>query len=373
MDLVSRSIKIAPEVLAMTMTMKMTMMLFLGQILLLSFVSVSVEARMACAPLPRIQVRFLCDRNLIKSGFNATETMEEYVSTQIDNESKDNPKPYLLRFYTSVSVSTVEDVSPREWYYEQCSAKSEASLVTMDARGYYMWDEESSSDVQIPHHYHKSPFLIRQDLMAVWLRDYFKTKVCKARIQNFDQTVEFWDDYRYPFPIRSDDDIVHGCPALMLPPPLVKGGGQIDYPSSSIHPVLIDNGEYESPQENHTEEFYNDLLSQRKITDGYRFDHDHYLLCGGAQGAFGYDDPSALFIAISVLAGYLMVAMVKAEFARPRRYPEMPRRTTPRGVFYGIRNGYDNDDYDFDNDGGSDENRGLTARQYQREIELATF
>jgi len=165
---------------------------------------------------------------------------------------------------------------------------------------------------------------------------------------------------------QSDNDNERSCPALFLQPPLVKGGGQIDYPSSSIHPLLTHDGEYENPQEHHTKQFYHDLMLHRQATDGYHFDHDHYLLCGGAHGAFDdYEDPSPLFIVIGILAGYVMVYMVKAEYARPLRYPELPRRTTRRGTYFGPR-----DESDDDND---DENRQLTAQQNEREIELATF
>ncbi len=363
-----------------------------------------VEATDACTRLPRIEVQFLCDRPLIEEGFNATEIFEDYYDSKIFpnrlNHTQNDDKPYDLQLYVSVGINTAQDASPREWYSQRCNMYSNETLVTIDVRGYQHWDEpkdfhdsnnnSNSSDSESTD---SSSSSNGQTNEAHWWKDYpsfgnieayLSSKVCGGNEFDFFRAAVYpWDETSYPIPSLGQAEECGTRKEEPLPTPdiaQVRGGGQVVYPSSSIlrYDGLKSNSSL--PKDAYTKRY-----ELKVFQGGYNYDHDLYYVCEGAH-LVGADDemPSPIFWLFGVLVGYYMVFMIKAEFARPLRYQQLPRNASNNN---NNNNGSDNDssrntshessnssssNSNSDNDNIEDDGTDSPQR-HQQEIELMTL
>ena len=308
----------------------------------ISCFAVFAEANVkACTNLPRIEAQFLCNGPVLDEHFNATKIFEDYFTNEVFVEKNDSSrKPYQLQLYVSASRSIARDISSSEWYYQRCDPWSTETLVSIDVRGYYDWEEENETN--------KTTF--RHDDLALFetfseypqtndLESYLSSKVCWGRPLDFYRArIREWNELDHP--IGSE----YKSKKCSLPAHQTastnrfssdRAGGFLSYPSSSI---LNENGSKEVRQPQHEKMIYNYEYESRVHEDGYTYDHDLYLLCGGAvdshtfYGSANDEDvlPSPFFLLIGVLFGYVMVYMIKVEFNRPLRYQQLPMSRYPR-------------------------------------------
>jgi len=230
-----------------------------------------------------VETQFLCSDNL-KPGFNATEIFQGYYnnisSVNLSNGSRGDEatkEPYFkeeLYVYLTVSVSRVNDVDRHEWYYGRCDQTSNETLATVDVRGYkyYYSIEEEGEDLEKNHEH---DFIIKNDqeesglLQAAdkaSLKSYLRDNVCggdEPVVDFFRSHIRPWDDISYPIPEN--------------PPPSQYMaryyGGDQDYPSSSLY--SMDNHNYNLNNEANIE--------HERVASGYKYDHNLYMLCGGAE------------------------------------------------------------------------------------------
>jgi hypothetical protein len=371
--------------------------LFLGILVVsISCFAVVVEAKAkACTNLPRIEAQFLCNRNVLKEGFNATEVFEDYYTNEVfvdknkssSSSSRNWHQPYQLQLYVSVSLNTAHDVSKREWYHQRCDASSNETLVSIDVRGYYDWEEENENNETEtpPHHDDFSLFEKFSDYPQTSdLEAYLSSKVCGGRPLDFYRArIREWSDSSYP--ITGGSASTCSLPAQENEETSKissrRGGGFVTYPSSSIlnedgSKVLLVNAR----QPRHDKVYYSHQYGNRVFLDGYTYDHDLSLLCGGAEdflSFYGGDEdvlPSPFFYLVGVLFGYFMVYMIKAEFIRPLRYRQQlpmryPSSTSTSSTTTIVDDSENDDDDNSDVNDGDNDNVGDDDNRRQ-EIEL---
>jgi len=389
------------------------------------------EAREACTKLPRIQVQFVCKRNLLLEGFNATSFFEGYYGFEVfadrngsgnndknittttnttrnvttnqtgyNNTTADEkplpPQPYQLQLYASAGINRVEDVSDYEWFAYMCIPRNH-TLVTIDVRGYFHWEEPerklqslvvSEKKIDPPHHYTEPPFEIPRYPDASTLAAYVRYHACGGHLSHFRANIREWDEQKYGIP----NGIRCSTPSNTT---FRKGGGYSLYPSSS---VLADDGGPEDRVAKHMESYYEHRLHSQQLEFGYDYDHNLQYLCGFDFGTnvthrneyrqqHIIQGTSVLFVMVGVIFGFTMVLMIKAEYTRPLRYQQLPRDTESSGENAEDNNNSNDDNEDDGNDNDNEEedeffdaddgwDRGFTQqghRQYRQEIELAVL
>ena len=337
----------------------------------LSFPHSVVQAREACNKLPRTEVQFICNRNItMENGLNATKLFEDYYQSidwvmdyVTDEKNTGKIAPYKLQLYPSVSLNTVEDVSYREWYYQRCDFSNEQTLVTIDVRGYFHWDEPSDSNVSSPHHYAASMYPYFEKTMNQNLESFISKEVCGNQpFDFFRKKIREWEEFAYPTPYNTSCLPFPPVDEARVPGHSIHGGGYETYPTSSI---ISTDGQKEALITTSTakKQYFENLYEHRVRDGGYSYDHNLYLLCGGIPY---YTDSQTTpgFLVLATMCGYIMVLMIRAEFIRPLRHERQQRSSRSRDRNTNIDNssinGSDNDD---------DENLELT--QHRQEIELA--
>lgn len=230
--------------------------------------------------LPRIEVQFLCEHD-IRPDFNVTETFAvffqeilnhhynegsstEYTGGETTGGNNNNNLTQLreddLELYSSISISDVHDVDHTYWFYPLCNESSHVILATMDVRGYVSLSEGLRHD----------DFLPSVDTRV--LRSYFQDRVCKPLDFFRSKTVE-WDEKTYPPPKNHQP---------------IKEYQSVEHDSSSTH--------------------YN---------YHHFFDHNLYLLCGGAEDIMYQsnddeddDEIDGGFLVLGVIVGTVMLSML---------------------------------------------------------------
>jgi len=355
----------------------------------------------ACTNLPRIEAQFLCNGNVLEEGFNATKIFEEYYTDQVFVEKNGSSssshsnwhQPYQLQLYVSVSRNMAHDVSNREWYYKRCDPLSNETLVSIDVRGYYDWEEENENSETTFRHDDLPLFETFSEYPQTSdLETYISSKVCGGRPLDFYRArIREWSESDHPI------GKAYNSKKCSLPAhetrttnqfSSTRGGGFVTYPSSSI---LNENGSKETRRPKDDKWFYSFEYENRVYEDGYTYDHDLYLLCGGAAdshtfyGSANDEDvlPSPFFLVIGVMFGYIMVYMVKVEFIRPLRYSQLPVSSYPPNNTSStstdtdaIGDGSENDGDDNGNDNNGDNDNANDGDDYddndnrRQEIEL---
>lgn len=365
--------------------------LLLGIFIASAWLCFLVEAKDVCIKLPRIQVQFICNQPLLQEGFNATEVFEDFFSTQTfakrqSNQSNANNNINDYQIYVSVGINTAEDVSYNEWYHYRCDLDSNQTLVTVDVRGYnhiynYVYEELNGFG---PAYTFESDKWWMFSAPFESMRLYLSSKVCSDHsFGYFRYSIHEWDESKYPMPELDESDVEpdasNNICGVRRPYTYdkfadnsVRGGGQVVYPSSSIL-------RYDGLPSNNTlsEDAYRQRYELKRSEHGYTYDHDLYKLCEDPS-YWAYDDdleegePSPTFWLFAVMVGYFMVFMIKAEFARPLRYEQLPRRTSRNRSNSSSDN--NDDDGDDDNNDDNDENHRHTSHQRDgQEIELMTL
>lgn len=351
--------------------------------------------------LPRIEVQFICDiANEI--GFNATDVVEDFIgnfmlTSNFNNTNSDNqtnsevvlPEPYdpqNLLLYVTAAANTVRDVSPFEWYYDQCDISSsdsdnhhnnnedddfdfgfrraletnsgtEKTLVTIDVSGYYHW---SCAPLLLTIPSHKT------------LQSYMASTVCaRDSLDYFQADILDWSINYWIYPSEIDENNIDES----------MGNIEMVYPSSSM---LLHDGSPVTNRENlRNADWYHERWQEAALVYKYRFEHNLCVLCD-LPSPCGYPPPgpSVPFLIFGIVVGFLIVLMIRAEFAKPLRYQQLPPRSGTRSFWGLFRWGTATavvSDGDYDSDEFSDESSNSNSAEEDeehsngQEIELAAL
>jgi hypothetical protein len=241
-------------------------------------------------PLPRIEIQFMCGHD-IRPDFAATDAVQQYYVDVFLSQVEDyNPNDETFELKAAVSISDVGDVKDSQWFYPLCNQSSTDVLVTMDVSGYFglRGEEERVGDM-----YRSSPSDVHLIKNTTWyainhmdrrvgthsLREYFHEHICRGDDLVFFQSNTLpWND-----PLSRPDSPPHQHIRSSEPPTTTTADPP--YPS-------INNPSF--------------------------FDHNLYLLCGGADDILeGEELPDSSFVVLGLFVGMVMVGMIFTELKAP--------------------------------------------------------
>ena len=300
--------------------------------------------------LPKVQVQFICNYDIRDGGqgneddgdgdgdddryheyyFDFTTTFQEmyrdvYFSQHHgDDGDGDGDGVVQTELYTAVSINDVSDVTQNHWYYPLCNQTSDAVLTTMEVKGFVWFDNSrinsnSSSDpshlnnlkknwTQQDLEYHEEREVERliQTMTEHQLEDYFGSNVC-TDMYFFRAQIFAWN------------------PKLDPPPSSSSKSKSKTKSNSEGHEVVEEEGqekgeedygsESSSANNQHSHHYHHHRYHQHHF---YDYDHNLYLLCGGADEIIAEGQPpDPGFMVIGVLVGIIMVGMIAGELHRP--------------------------------------------------------
>lgn len=265
--------------------------------------------------LPRIEVQFLCEHD-IRPDFNVSETFESFfqetlnhyfnqfldvVHNDFDNWTLTGDtvsdvsvvEKSDMELYSAISISDIGDINRQYWFYPLCNESSPEILATMDVRGYVSLPTHLPSggnqQQQMQHDgrthakygknsgYNENAAVINfmeyfsESVDQKMIRNYFKDRVCK-QLDFFRSKVVEWDDQSFP-------------------------------PPSNHQPIK----EYQSAHDSNA----------GRYNYHHFFDHNLYLLCGGAEDIMYFDDSDdgidQGFLMLGIIVGMVMISMFCTE------------------------------------------------------------
>lgn len=261
--------------------------------------------------LPRVEVQFICSHD-VRPDFDVRRTFQALY------EDLYLPNLHKVKLYPSISISDMDDVKATHWYYPLCNQSSSDVLATMDVKGYVSFAPVQSSkqshattttNGNVDMEYAENVMVGRLvDTMEEHdLEEYFRHHVC--------------DDM--PF-FRSK--VVHWNAKLDPPPPPSSSSSSFTPPleeedhAPPLHPSY--NNRYNPDQHSdsfaHSNSARNNNNNQYQFHDNqFYFDHNLYLLCGGAEELLQQGEaPDPGFMVFGILVGMVMIAMICSELGQ---------------------------------------------------------
>jgi hypothetical protein len=309
------------------------------------------------AKLPRVEVQLLCSHDF-PPDFDVADTFRHFyqefflaaLSTTEENEKlssnigtynmdvvdhvDDDASPFETELFTFVSRSYVDDVKPREDFYDLCDPTSTLVLITMDVRGYIRLRTNNDTPNNVDVHGPLDGFRIHDKLQQCMdkvdssaIKEYFAQHVCS------------------PFQLVADDH--HNTTRNNISQIVVEQNSTgtavvgtdaysaIEYFKAKIKPW---NNRLEPPPPSSSRDY-----PYPSTKDHRHFDHNLRLLCDGGVDAVypnyhkqvykGPDNIASLVI--GMLVGTMMVVLILKELKQKRqpsiRYQQRQRELGQHG------------------------------------------
>jgi hypothetical protein len=242
-------------------------------------------------PLPRIEIQFLCGHE-IRPDFSPADALQQYYVDVFLSKVEDyNPNDEAFQLNAAVSISDVSDVKESEWFFPLCNQSSMDVLVTMDVSGYVgLRGEEEQARDQF-RTYPTDAYLKNTTWYAIdhmdrrvgthSLREYFHENICQG-----DDLVFFYSNAIY-----------YNDPLWTWPSPAPQ-------PNESSDPPTATTTDPPYPSSNNPS----------------FFDHNLYLLCGGAEDMLESGEFSnSSLVVLGLFVGMVLVGVIFTEWKAPVR------------------------------------------------------
>jgi hypothetical protein len=310
--------------------------------------------------LPRVEVQLLCSHD-IRNDFDVSDTFRHFyqefflaalahndyddhddkgveMSTRQSNvmikDVDDGGSPFDTELFTFVSRSNVQDVKPREDFYDTCDPTSKTVLVTMDVRGYIHVrsnDAKTSIDVNLDgpldgFHTQENLQQLIDQVNPTAVKDYFAEHVCSPAITDPAEHSSSSSSSRSSSSHRAIHSNTTGANAT-------DPYSAMEYFKAKVRPW---NTRLAPPPPSSSRDY-----PYPSTKDHKHFEHNLRLLCeGGVDAVYpnyhkqAWTGPESVSsLVVGILVGIIMVGMISREMNQKRQSSVRGRRRRLRGNF----------------------------------------